>query len=469
MLTQLLAKLEKSTHSWWMDDARQKLSPSAFVNQVCQRADALRKTGGVAGQRRLIVASETAEFFLEMCATWEAGGICCPVEPGLSAAAIDEIQTLLAKENPAPDLEERVESTVLLTSGSTGARKGVRLTSQALFENAQASVKRLGMTSDDHLMINIPFHFTSAICHFLACLVSGARFTAIGRPLLAKDLVDRVRQVSPTGFGGAPLQARWLADGLLGESSLGWLMTSGDDLPASSRDVIARNLPQIRLHVFYGLTEVAGRFTSLHPDDHPQLPGSVGRAIDGLSVEVLDEAGKTVAPGEFGEVHASGRTLMIGYVGQHESLTMDGRFPTGDIGWLDSSGYLYLAGRSDDVFKVSGNKVSGLAVRETLLRTGLLADAFVIPMRQRNGLVVSGALIVPSTGSFFDLPSLRATARANFDSHALPREYVIVDAVPRTGSGKPDRRAIDQLLVSCGWQREHGIGVYAPIGQRRSE
>jgi len=465
MLTQLLARLAKSTHDWWIDDASQKLSPSTFVHQVKQRADALRENGDVTGQRRLTIASETTEFFLEMCATWEAGGICCPVEPGLSAAAMGEIETLLAKKNP----DQRVESTVLLTSGSTGARKGVRLTSQALLENAQASVKRLGMTSNDHLMINIPFHFTSAICHFLACLVSGARFTAIGRPLLAKDLVSRVRQVSPTGFGGAPLQARWLAEGLLGESSLGWLMTSGDDLPASSRDIISRNLPQVRLHVFYGLTEVAGRFTSLHPDDRPQLPGSVGRAIDGLSVEVLDDAGNAVASGEFGEVHASGRTLMIDYVGQQKSITKDGRFPTGDIGWLDSSGYLYLAGRSDDVFKVSGTKVSGLAVREILLRTGLLADAFVIPIRQRNGLVVTGALIVPSAATFFDLPSLRAAARKDFDSHALPREYIIVDAVPRTGSGKPDRRGIDQLLVSLGWQREHGIGVYAPIEVSRSE
>lgn len=464
MLSSLLANLERSAHTCWIDDAHQKLSPKEFVHRVWQRADALRRTEGVAGQRKLIVTGETADFFTEMCATWEAGGICCPIEPGLSAAAMDDIQSLLARVEPLPVSAEHQESTVLLTSGSTGARKGVRLTSKSLLDNAQASVKRLGMTAEDHLMINIPFHFTSAICHFLACLVSGARFTAVGRPLLAKDLVDRVRAHAPTGFGGAPLQAKWLADGLLGIHSLRWLMTSGDDLPASSREAIARNLPGTSLHVFYGLTEVAGRLTSLHPDDRPDQQGSVGRAIDCLSVEVLDDMGLPVAHGQFGEVHVSGHTMMLGYVGAQESAQKGGRFPTGDIGWLDSSGYLYLAGRSDDVFKVSGNKVSGLAVRETLLRTGLVADAFVIPVRQRSGLIVSGALVVPRDGLSFELSSLRAAARANFDTHALPREYIVVEAVPRTGSGKPNRRAIDQLLVSRGWLREHGVGVYASVG-----
>lgn len=455
MLSGYLDALENSAHELWLDDGIQGLTPAAAAERVRIRARELQAHGMSRGRRRLVEADSGADFFLEMCATWLAGASFCPIEPGLPESALREVQLLLSQDERPPSDPER---TVLLTSGSTGKRKGVRLTLQSLLDNALASVDRIGMTAGDHLMINIPFHFTSAICHFLACLVSGARFTAIGRPLLARDLIERVRMTRPSGFGGAPLQARWLADGLDASVPLRWLMTSGDDLPASTREDVARKLPGVRLHVFYGLTEVAGRLTSLHPDDDPAAPGSVGRAIAGLTVEVLDESGQIAPAGQLGEVHATGRTLMLGYIGYPGSET--GTFATGDIGWKDAAGYLYLAGRRDDVFKVSGSKVSGLAVRESLLRTGQLSDAFVIPVRLRGGLIVVGALIVPKSTRDFDLAALRQAVRTSFESHELPREYLEVEKIPRTGSGKPDRRAIDALLESRGWMREHGGGVY---------
>lgn len=267
------------------------------------------------------------------------------------------------------------------------------------------------------------------------------------------DLVDLLKQNGATAFGGAPLQLRWIAEQMdEAELDLRWVMSSGDHLAADIVERFAKTASNPSVLAVYGLTELAGRFCVLRPELALPKLGSVGSPIPGLDLELRNDDGDPAEPGEIGSVHARGLTVMDGYRND-EAITASviddqGWFNTGDYGIRDEAGFLCLRGRRDNVFKSSGLKVSGQLIADALMGVGCFSDAAVFPIPDPVAGDVACAYVCMERDREFKKGPVLKALRETLPVNHLPASFVELERIPRTASGKIDRRAFAELIGS---------------------
>jgi acyl-coenzyme A synthetase/AMP-(fatty) acid ligase len=337
---------------------------------------------------------------------------------------------------------------VIFTSGTTGLPKGVPLTHEQLVMNALATRDRLRLRRDDRLMIATPFRFISSISHFIVTLMSGAAFHGVESTLMPKDLVEELAGNKISAFGGSPFHSQFIAmAGTDRLPDLRWLMSSGDHLPVSVIDQLFAAFPDLELHVVYGMAEMGGRICSLPPADARRKKGCVGLPISGIEVDVYGADGELAPPGEIGELHVDGPFRFTGYLADRTANTtaLGARgFHTGDKGYRDPDGFIFLAGRSDSVFKRSGLKVSSQVIIDALKDLEEITDAFVRAKPDTMEGHVPEAYIVMSAP--FERSDVVRRLRGVLASNHIPKKFTEIPTIPRTGSGKVDRRALDALI-----------------------
>jgi acyl-CoA synthetase (AMP-forming)/AMP-acid ligase II len=204
--------------------------------------------------------------------------------------------------------------------------------------------------------------------------------------------------------------------------------------------------------VGYGMTEVSARTSAMTPadtaralTDTPHLLSSVGRALRGTSVRIVDAAGQPVPVGEIGEITVRGPQLMRGYWRRPEATTETlraGWLHTGDAGRLDAEGYLYITDRTKDMIISGGLNVYPRMVEDVLHTHPGVAEAAVIGIpHERWGETVQ-AVVVPRPGTRVDPAELLAFCRGHLGTHQRPRSVDIVDTLPRTATGKVRKREL---------------------------
>ncbi|MEW5725018.1 MAG: class I adenylate-forming enzyme family protein [Thermodesulfobacteriota bacterium] len=451
-----------------------------LYGEVLETAAGLAKRGVGPGARMALIASDYSEFFRLLFAVWAAGGTAAPVNTSLPAShrrvILDRLRPhlciygagessldeggrpalRLAEEDPRergaatfhrPD--PAADAIIMFTSGTTGVPKGVRNSHGAVAANASLTAARLGIRPDDRLMINTPAYYTSAIIHLLTMFSRGAGLAASPGFHFGENLLELMVRFDCSGFGGAPVHLSRLA-AAAGEAPapprLRFLMSSGDHLPVQVIDRVRKRFPEISLHCVYGLTEVAGRLCLLPPERLEEKKGSVGRPLKGMTVRVLDEDTlEPRGPGEVGEVYVKGPLLTGGYF-EDEASSRDLHTPvgfrTGDYGYLDQDGFLYLRGRRDDIFKSGGEKVSALMIQEVLATHTDFADLAVVPIEDEVLGRVPGVYYVPGNNGGLDKRSLMRRLKTLLPANHVPSRFIPVDRIPRTGSGKVIRREL---------------------------
>jgi len=427
-------------------------SYKSFANSVNEKIVKLKGIGCNQGDGVALGTSHGLDYFISFIAILAIDCVVIPIDKSANQDAINFIfektkpKVILGVENKSfdyiPNLHESKVypsqlGAILFTSGSSGTPKGVMLTSAALLGNALATLRPLDFNKNDHLFVNTPYHFTSAICHFLSAFFSTGKLTIIETKLLPLDLISAISDSGANAFGGAPIQLLWIVGAINSSLNLRWVMTSGDDLPESTQKQLATKYPKSHLFVFYGLTECGGRFCARSPTNNSAKYRSVGKPIPGMKVEIVDTASNSLAAGNIGEVVVYGKFLMSGYLGEDKPIfTSNGGLKTGDSGYIDESGNLYLLGRLDDVFKVAGQKVSGLRIRDAILQTKMVCDAFIIPFRDANSGVIPGLIYVEDSKITFEKSLFIRKLRSLLPTNHIPRKLIVVSNIERTGSGK---------------------------------
>lgn len=221
---------------------------------------------------------------------------------------------------------------------------------------------------------------------------------------------------------------------------------------------------------YFGLAEVTGAITVLRPEEHGTIPvdsagiGTCGRARTGVDIVILDEAGVEQAPGEQGEVCVAGPTVCAGYLGRadaNEEAFAHGVFHTGDVGYLDERGYLFLTGRKSDMYISGGSNVYPREIEELLLTDAEVAQAVVVGVPDAQWGEIGIAIIEPassdaanaSAGSSAEPgadasagtdPSerLRVLCKSTLASYKVPKEIHFVEAMPVTAYGKLARKEL---------------------------
>jgi acyl-CoA synthetase (AMP-forming)/AMP-acid ligase II len=346
----------------------------------------------------------------------------------------------------------------LFTSGSTGVPKGVLVGRQDLLERAETEVEWFGLTERDVLLSVLPFSFDVGLNQLVASLVAGATLVILDS-WLPTDILRAVAERRVTGISAVPsiwldfLKAKLTFDRAGAHRSLRYITVSGGDLEPKQLDALPSLGEGLAIFKTYGQTEVF-RPTCLLPDEFDARRRSVGRPFGRSKVYVVRDDGSRAAPGEPGEVVATGLGVMQGYLdGEDEQNKLrDNPFRgpgdpaptavfTGDVGHLDAEGYLFLRGRRDAMLKILGNRVYPGEVAAQLLALPGVMQAEVVGASAGDAGTRLVAFVV--LGSDADATeALRRQIAARVPAWMVPAVIARVDALPRTASGKTDVPAL---------------------------
>ncbi|WP_222564838.1 class I adenylate-forming enzyme family protein [Novilysobacter antarcticus] len=337
-------------------------------------------------------------------------------------------------------------ATLLYTSGTTGAPKGVTLTHANVVANTDAIIEYLALTREDSAVSVLPFYYSYGASVLHTHLAAGGRLVLqpnLVFPEMVADLMERERV---TGFPGVASTFSLLLDRavLAGRdlSSLRYLTQAGGAMAPTLIKRLRNAIPQARLFVMYGQTEATARLAWLPPERLDDKPGSAGKAIRGVSIEVRDDAGASVPAGTAGEVWVRGANVMAGYWNDPAATALvlrDGWLRTGDMGHLDGEGYLYLDGRRSDMIKTGAHRVHPLDVEEVLFELPGVIDAAVVGVDEPTLGQVVKVFIVASGDPPLDANLVRAHCRRRLATYKVPRHVEFIATLPRTASGKVRR------------------------------
>jgi long-chain acyl-CoA synthetase len=232
-------------------------------------------------------------------------------------------------------------------------------------------------------------------------------------------------------------------------SSLRYVTSGGAPLAGEVAEQFTRRVPSVSIRQGYGLTETAALVSS-NPIGR-EKPGSVGVPVPGTELRILDESGRELPRGEVGEVCARSPGVMQGYWRSPDSTAealRDGWLRTGDLGYQDADGYLFIVDRKKDLIIRGGFNVYPRDVEDALLEHPALEAAGVVgrPSERHGEEVVAFVSLRP--GAVADPQELIAWAKERIGGYKYPREIHVIDAVPLTSVGKIDRKALRLHLTA---------------------
>jgi acyl-CoA synthetase (AMP-forming)/AMP-acid ligase II len=348
---------------------------------------------------------------------------------------------------------------LLYTSGTTGEPKGVMLSHRNLTTNVLAVVEYLRLTPTDRVLSALPFFYSYGNSVLHTHLAAGATVVIEPSMMYPQRTVELMRDESVTGFSGVP----WMFTLLLSRTKFGAMQDELSALryctqagapmaPAEIRRVTSA-YPHVEFFVMYGQTEATARLTYLPPFEAGRRSGSVGIAIPGLTIEVRRPDQSNAAVGESGEVFACGPNVMLGYWNAPElsraAIHEDQRgrwLRTGDVGYLDADGFLYLAGRNSEIIKTGAHRVSPLEIEEVVLGLDGVAEAaaFGVPDEQLGEAIQ--VAVVRQPGAELTERDVLAHCRGQLSLFKMPQRIVFRPSLPRTTQGKIQRRALAEVV-----------------------
>lgn len=342
--------------------------------------------------------------------------------------------------------EDTQPATILYTSGTTGAPKGVTLSHRNLAANVAAVIDYLELAASDVVLSVLPFYYAYGASVLHTHLASGACIVLEANMLFPRMVAESIARHRATGFSGVPSTFSLLLDrGDLAAHDLGslrYVTQAGGAMSPALAARVCEAFPKARLFVMYGQTEATSRLTYLPPERLVDKPGSVGRPLRGVRLRVVDEAGRDVAAGIEGDVLAQGPNVMLGYwnaPGETARVLRDGWLHTGDRGHLDEDGFLYLAGRRSDMIKTGAHRVYPTDVEDAIQEVPGVAEVAVVGVDDPVLGQVIKAYVVANRPLERGADAVKAHCRVRLAPFKVPRHVEFVDSLPRTASGKVRR------------------------------
>jgi acyl-CoA synthetase (AMP-forming)/AMP-acid ligase II len=353
---------------------------------------------------------------------------------------------------------------VLFTSGTTSQPKAVELSHNNLTSYVTGTVEFGAASDTDAALICVPPYHIAGVSAALSNLYAGRKMVYLPNfdaqewvrlinaenvttATVVPTMLDRIVTVLENG-GGPAIELPSLRNLAYGGSKVG--------LPLVRRAL--ELLPDVGFVNAYGLTETSSTIAVLTPDDHRAAQaattadvarrlGSVGKAVAGVELQIRDEAGNVLPPGETGELFVRGEQVSGRYTGIGSVLDENGWFPTKDIAMLDDEGYLFIGGRSDDTIIRGGENIAPAELEEVLVEHPHVRDVAVVGVEDPQWGQAIVAVVVPATGVDPDPEELREFVRKSLRGSRTPDEVVFRDELPTTATGKVLRREIIQTLT----------------------
>lgn len=346
---------------------------------------------------------------------------------------------------------------IIYTSGSSGHPKGVMLTHQNITFTLESLIEYLRLEASDRILNVLPLAFDYGLYQLFMAIRLGATLVleqGFGYPALIEE---RLRAESITVFPGVPtifsaLLAR-AAGGTTVFPSVRRVTNTAASLPAEAASGLQALFPHGKLFRMYGLTECK-RVSFLEPEELERRPESVGKAIPGTQVFLVGEDGHQVGPGGVGILHVRGPHIMAGYWNRPDltaEMLLEGQYPgdrvlrTGDLFRMDAEGYLYFLGRSDDMIKSRGEKVSPAEVERVLCSIPGVRDAAVLGAPDPLLGEAIHAYLSVAPGVEWSDRNIRRFCQERLESFMVPQVIHLMEDLPKGTNGKILKRELEKI------------------------
>jgi o-succinylbenzoate---CoA ligase len=339
---------------------------------------------------------------------------------------------------------------IIFTSGTTGKPKGAQLTFGNFYHSAQASAERLGVSPIDRWLLALPLYHVGGLSILFRSAIYGTAFAIPkaepGTSPKLDSIIYSMQHEKITLISLVPTQLyRMLEMGVEFPPTLRLILLGG---AAASPELLERcarlNLP---VATTYGLTEAASQVATMLPSDVRDKPGSVGKPLTETTVRIVRDDGTPAPPGEYGEIVVSGATVMKGYLDEPSSRTLrNGELYTGDIGFLDTDGDLWLVQRRSDLIVSGGENVYPAEVEAVLRQHPAVEDASVVGVPSAEWGQQVAAAVVLKSGMSADGEEMETFCKGRLAGYKRPRLICFVTELPMTASGKIQRAAVRALF-----------------------
>jgi len=362
----------------------------------------------------LLVAPNSAFFLVVYLAIMKSGNVCVPLNPSIEENnlrfIVDLCQSKVAFVAPARDGDPRWEmletvyneiplpekgkndlsmnlfnedifdeerlAEIIFTSGSTGEPKGVMITHRNIIANTDSIIEYLKLTGDDIIEIVLPFYYCYGLSLLHTHLKVGGSVVFNNNFMFLGAVINDLKNYKCTGFAGVPSHFQVLLRKSKSFKSdhfpdLRYVTQAGGKLHKVFIQEFVESQPDITFYVMYGQTEATARLSYLPPERLKDKLGSLGKAIPGVTLDLVDEQGRSVTkPGVVGELVARGDNIMKGYLADSEGTAAtlkDGWLHTGDLAYRDEDGFFYHMARRKEIIKVGGRRISPKEIEEVIV------------------------------------------------------------------------------------------------------
>jgi acyl-CoA ligase (AMP-forming) (exosortase A-associated) len=383
-----------------------------------------------------------------------------PTQPAADRPTVAWEQLSQAAAVPVPDSAAVIDAdiaAIFYTSGSTGGPKGVVLSHRNLLAGAESVSQYLEHTDEDVVLAALPLTFDAGFSQLSTSLITGAHVVLMNY-MLPREVVRLCADHGITALTCVPPLWLSLAAQKWPEEStarLRYFANTGGRMPKATLTRLREIFPAAKPYLMYGLTE-SFRSTCLDPAEADRRPDSIGKAIPNAEVLVVRPDGTPCGPGEHGELVHRGALVSLGYWNDPERTAERFRPApgaqhtgrpeiavwSGDTVYRDEEGFLYFVGRTDDMIKTSGYRISPAEVEEAAYATGLVGEAVALGVRDEK----LGQHIVLVVAGPCDEELLRKALAQEVPRYMTPRRTVMLEQLPRSVNGKFDRVELRRMI-----------------------
>ena len=349
----------------------------------------------------------------------------------------------------APGVKESDIAEILFTTGTTGAPKGVCLSHYNIFSSASNINEYIRNTSDDVEILGLPICHSFGMGRIRCNLIKGATIIIFGNFANIRLFLKTIEDRHVTGFGVVP--AAWAYIRKMSGTRIAkyadqirYIEIGSAAMPLDTKKEMLEMFPNTRICMHYGLTEASRNcFQEFHYVEHLD---SIGKPVcDKVDVKIFDSYGQEAPTGEKGELCVKGNVVLSQYLEDKDTANafFGDYFRTGDCGYVNEEGYIYLLGREKELINVGGKKVSPMEVEDAICALGV-GDCVCVPMKDPKGIMgelVKCYILKDSTTLSFD--QIASALQDKLEFYKRPVEYDWIDKIPVTSSGKKQRLQVN--------------------------
>lgn len=456
---------------------KEKLTYQSMKKKILQKATFLKTQGLLKGDKVVLAADPVFEYFIYYFAVHLIGAIAVPVEKRTTEEKITDIldetqpkfiklqydkeplkkNEVIEEIGSSYNIESDSVADIIYTTGTTGHAKGVMLTHKNMIAGTKNVINGGEVKAEDINLLPVPLHHAYGLTTMRTILYKGGTLVIQDGFASLRAMHMNIHENGCTCAYLIPAvipmllqQTRDNLPALLGK--LGKIEFCTAPLDIHTRKLLLKQLPNVRIYNSYGATEAA-RVIYLKVSEEQNKMDSIGKAVPGVQINIVNVKNykEVLGPGRIGRLAVQGAVIMKGYYHSpnlSSQVLKNSLFLTGDIGYMDQEGYVYLLGRENDVLNIGGEKVSPQEIEDVALESGMIKECACIAKKDTNSVLGDvPVLFVVGKNPQEDVgPLLKKYLSEYLERFKIPADIISLSELPRNYMGKLDRNQLKERL-----------------------